>query len=127
MAEVVIPAVHQRRDDKVIYVLRDEIGAPLYVGCTSTLKQRISNLKSTKTWWAEVATIAGYGVDRITAPRVEHLLIRELQPKHNKQGVTETYAQPGDPVAREWTQNRYLLRLIFQAGMAGAFEEGEAA
>lgn len=67
------------------YVLRDEDGVALYVGCTSRLEHRIREHKANQPWgdqiaWANSTTFP----TKKAAEMAEYLLIDEHQPLHNE-------------------------------------------
>lgn len=67
-----------------IYILCDKDTKPLYVGITDHLSSRVSQHKSTKHWWEEVANIIVYTCDKSIQSRVEKETIEWLNPPHNK-------------------------------------------
>jgi hypothetical protein len=67
-----------------VYILCDKDTKPLYVGITDHLSSRVSQHKSTKHWWEEVANIIVYTCDKSIQSRVEKETIEWLNPPHNK-------------------------------------------
>lgn len=71
-----------------IYVMWDEKPSPLYVGATTSLKNRIANHYRYKEWIGAVAEIEVFDrLSRGEAMRLEQELLLELQPRYNRGAI----------------------------------------
>lgn len=90
----------------VVYTIRDESGAVLYVGMTGRLGQRLADHARSKPWFTpSVAVAVEHLPDRASAARVEARRIRELQPIHN------VALKKSSPRQRAQLTEQFLARL----------------
>ena len=81
------------RSTHFVYECYDVFGAPLYVGCTSSIAQRFGT-HAGRDWWPYVHTIKMTSYDnKDTAAMAELDLIHTLTPRHNIQGLTHEQLQ----------------------------------
>jgi excinuclease UvrABC nuclease subunit len=123
------PEIHRLRaigEERVVYILSDADRIPIYVGCTRDFERRVTGLRTTR-WWSEVEHIKLRLLPRDVAARLERELIETLRPLHNKAGVTTWYSPPTRERVGQQIVCFALVREIFRLGLAGAFEEAEAA
>lgn len=82
-----------------VYRFFDFDGALLYVGVTADIRQRWTEHKSSKPWWAEVIgwTVTPYET-RAEAELVERLAILCERPTHNKTLGDHAHFKSGYPV-----------------------------
>jgi hypothetical protein len=98
-----------------IYVLRDAVGAVLYVGLTTDLHRRFQNFGYKHQWFREdVADVRTYDVPLHRGPTEEADAIRQLRPLHNRAGLTSAY-KPPNADSLEWFAKRALRRRNKQA------------
>ena len=72
----------------VVYRCLAADGELLYVGSSSRLRARLEDHRATKPWWTEVARVTWEPARTVAAARARELeAIRELEPRHNRQGL----------------------------------------
>lgn len=73
-----------------VYVIPDQQGAPLYIGATARLRQRLYEHAQGRAWWnkadLDAITVEWFDNAHAAAQR-ERELIREHTPAHNRRGV----------------------------------------
>lgn len=75
--------------DGAVYVILDATSAPLYVGMSTRLRNRIHSHES-RPWFNQVQAIAWIEVGDLAA-ELEEMLIRRLRPPHNVAGHPDRY------------------------------------
>ena len=77
-----------------VYVMRDELGAVLYVGCSGHAGLRINQHRGEREWWDRVATVeVRHCSSKRDALSLERELIRSLSPEFNVRHSSATQDQ----------------------------------
>ena len=72
-----------------VYTLWDETGAPLYVGCTNNIRERMRHHKKTMPWFGEVCYVSSIeAANRTEGLDLEWQVIEEVGPLHNSHKTT---------------------------------------
>ena len=108
------PLTHRDRPNYV-YILLDDHGSVIYVGCTNTLVGR-RNAHRNNWWWEDVTDwrIIGPFSDRDSAETAERAYIAHYCPRHNVQGVPRErlheFSETEKALAKAWLAYQHCLR-----------------